>query len=77
MAIIFAITGKAQTPLAENFSSSTFPPTGWTKLTGTATSAFTGTAPTTTTLGKILYMGFIWNANGSKWDNLAQLNNFT
>ncbi len=51
MAIIFAITGKAQTPLVENFSSSTFPPTGWTKLTGTATSAFTGTAPTTTTSG--------------------------
>ena len=51
MAIIFVIAGKAQTPLVENFSSSTFPPTGWTKLTGTATSAFTGTAPTTTTSG--------------------------
>lgn len=35
------------------------------------------TAPTTTTLGKILYLGFIWNATDSKWDNLAQLNNFT
>ncbi|MBP6429173.1 MAG: choice-of-anchor J domain-containing protein, partial [Bacteroidales bacterium] len=51
MAIIFAITGKAQTPLAENFSSSTFPPTGWTRLTGLASTAFTGTAPTTTTAG--------------------------
>ncbi|NCC17309.1 MAG: hypothetical protein EOM29_00005, partial [Bacteroidia bacterium] len=51
MAIIFAITGKAQTPLVENFSSSTFPPTGWTKLTGSAASVFTGTAPTPTTAG--------------------------
>lgn len=51
MAIIFAITGKAQTPLVENFSSSTFPPTGWTRLTGLASTAFTGTAPTTTTAG--------------------------
>lgn len=33
--------------------------------------------PTTTVLGKVLYMGFIWNSVDSKWDLLAVLNNFT
>lgn len=33
-------------------------------------------APTTTILGKVLYIGFIYNSNDSKWDCLAILNNF-
>lgn len=32
--------------------------------------------PTTTVLGKTLYMGFIFNATDTKWDLLAVLNNF-
>jgi hypothetical protein len=32
--------------------------------------------PTTTTLGKTMYLGFIWNATDSKWDLLAKLDNF-
>ena len=32
--------------------------------------------PTTTVLGKTLYMGFIWNATDTKFDLLAVLNNF-
>lgn len=32
--------------------------------------------PTTTVLGKVLYMGFIYNATDTKWDLLAVLNNF-
>lgn len=32
--------------------------------------------PTTTVLGKTLYMGFIYNSADSKWDLLALLNNF-
>lgn len=32
--------------------------------------------PTTTVLGKTLYMGFIWNSTSSTWDCLAILNNF-
>lgn len=31
--------------------------------------------PTTTVIGKTMYLGFIWNATDSVWDNLAQLNN--
>ena len=34
-------------------------------------------APTTTTINRTLYLGFVWNSTNSKWDNLAQLNNFT
>lgn len=34
------------------------------------------TLPTTTTLGKTLYVGFVWNAADSKWDLLAKLDNF-
>lgn len=34
-------------------------------------------APTTTIINKTLYLGFVWNSTDSKWDNLAQLNNFT
>jgi hypothetical protein len=33
-------------------------------------------APTTTITTKTLYLGFIYNATDSKWDNVAQLNNF-
>ncbi len=32
--------------------------------------------PTTTVLGKVLYMGFIYNSDDTKWDLLAVLNNF-
>jgi hypothetical protein len=32
--------------------------------------------PTTTVLGKTLYLGFIYNSADTKWDNIAQLNNF-
>lgn len=32
--------------------------------------------PTTTTLSKTLYCGFIWNATDSKWDLIAKLDNF-
>jgi hypothetical protein len=32
--------------------------------------------PTTTVLGKVLYMGFIYNSTDSKWDCLVILNNF-
>lgn len=32
--------------------------------------------PTTTILGKVLYMGFIWNVADSKFDLIALLNNF-
>jgi len=35
------------------------------------------TAPTTTIINKEFYLGFVYNALVSKWDNLAQLNNFT
>jgi hypothetical protein len=31
--------------------------------------------PTTTVLGKVLYMGFIWDSTDSKWTLLAVLNN--
>jgi hypothetical protein len=31
--------------------------------------------PTTTVLGKVLYMGFIWDSTDSKWTLLALLNN--
>ncbi|MFA7081108.1 MAG: fibronectin type III domain-containing protein, partial [Bacteroidales bacterium] len=51
MAIMFAISGWTQSGLFENFSSTAFPPTGWTKLTGLSSAAFNGTAPTTTTSG--------------------------
>lgn len=34
-------------------------------------------APTTTIINKWLLLGFQWNATISKWQNLAQLNNFT
>lgn len=34
------------------------------------------TAPTTTIASKTLYLGFIFNSADSKWDNIAQLNNF-
>lgn len=33
-------------------------------------------APTTTTLSKVLYLGFMWNSNDSKWDCLAVGNNY-
>lgn len=32
--------------------------------------------PSTTILGKTLYLGFQWNTTDSKWDLLALLNNF-
>ena len=32
--------------------------------------------PTTTILGKTLYMGFIFNATDTKWDLIAYLDNF-
>jgi hypothetical protein len=32
--------------------------------------------PTTTVLGKVLYMGFIYSTADTKWDLLAVLNNF-
>lgn len=32
--------------------------------------------PTTTVLGKVLYMGFMFNVTDTKWDLLAVLNNF-
>lgn len=32
-------------------------------------------APTTTVINKTFYLGFIYNATDSKWDNIAQLNN--
>ncbi len=32
--------------------------------------------PTTTTLGKTMYLGFVWNATDSKWDLLAKIDNF-
>lgn len=32
--------------------------------------------PTTTTLGKTMYTGFIWNSTDSKWDLIAKLDNF-
>jgi hypothetical protein len=52
MAIIFAIQGWSQaTLLDEGFEASTFPPSGWTRLTGLASDAFNGTAPTTYTAG--------------------------
>jgi uncharacterized Zn-binding protein involved in type VI secretion len=31
--------------------------------------------PTTTTINKTLYMGFVWNAADSKWDLIALINN--
>jgi hypothetical protein len=34
------------------------------------------TKPTTTVLGKVLYLGFMYNSTDSKWDCLAKLNNF-
>ncbi|MBP1645780.1 MAG: repeat-containing protein [Bacteroidetes bacterium] len=37
MAIIFAITGKAQTPLNEGFEATTFPPEDWTAITTSGT----------------------------------------
>jgi hypothetical protein len=33
-------------------------------------------APAATTLGKYYYLGFIWNEQNSRWDNVAQINNF-
>ncbi|MFA6367177.1 MAG: hypothetical protein WCX10_01315, partial [Bacteroidales bacterium] len=51
VACLFAIQGWSQTLLYEDFYNTTFPPSGWTKLSGLASSAFTGTAPTTTTSG--------------------------
>ena len=33
-------------------------------------------APTTTVLGKTLYLGFIYNSADSKWDCIAKLDNF-
>jgi hypothetical protein len=33
--------------------------------------------PTTTTSGKTLYLGFMYNTTDSKWDLLAKLDNFT
>lgn len=33
-------------------------------------------APTTTVISKTMYLGFIYNSADSKWDNIAQLNNF-
>lgn len=33
-------------------------------------------APTTTVVSKTFYLGFIYNAADSKWDNVSQLNNF-
>ncbi len=38
-------------PFTENFASTTYPPTNWTKLTGLASAAFSGTLPATTTSG--------------------------
>jgi hypothetical protein len=32
--------------------------------------------PTTTTAGKTMYLGFIWNATDSKWDLVSKLDNF-
>jgi hypothetical protein len=32
--------------------------------------------PTTTVLGKTLYMGFMFNATDTRWDLLAVLDNF-
>lgn len=32
--------------------------------------------PTTTVLGKTMYLGFMWNSTDSKWDLLALLDNF-
>jgi len=32
--------------------------------------------PTTTILGKTMYLGFIWNSTDSRWDLIAFLNNF-
>lgn len=32
-------------------------------------------APTTTVIGKTLYMGFVWNSDDSKWDCLGYINN--
>ena len=51
MAIMVAISGWSQALLVEDFSSATFPPTGWTRLSGLASDAFIGTAPTTTSSG--------------------------
>lgn len=51
IACLFAIQGWSQTLLFEDFYNTTFPPNGWTKLTGLASSAFGGTAPTTTSSG--------------------------
>lgn len=33
-------------------------------------------APSTTVISKTLYVGFIYNAADSKWDNVSQMNNF-
>lgn len=33
-------------------------------------------APTTTVVSKTLYLGFVYNATDSKWDCVAQINNF-
>lgn len=33
-------------------------------------------APTTTVLGKTMYLGFIYNSTDSKWDCVSQLDNF-
>ena len=49
--IMFAIQGWSQTLLNESFSSSTFPPTGWSRLNGLASAAFSGTAPAASTSG--------------------------
>lgn len=32
--------------------------------------------PTSTTLGKVLYLGFIYNATDNKWDLITKVNNF-
>lgn len=39
---------------------------------GTQYRAMGNTLPTVTTLGKILYLGLIWNATDSKWDLVAK-----
>lgn len=38
-------------PFSEDFTASTFPPTGWSRLTGLVDNAFAGTNPTSTTSG--------------------------
>lgn len=35
------------------------------------------TLPTTTVLGKTMYLGFLYNATDNKWDFVVFINNFT